>query len=208
MLRPDDETDQKPGVGTRWSGWLRRLVAVLLVIALLVAAITYRLFISPSTDAPESADAAVVFAGGRGERLDAALALVDAGVVDTIVANESTTRWDPGADALFELCDTGTDQFELICISVVPAETKAEGAAFAQIAAERGWEELIAVTGDFHLHRASSWLDRCFDGTVFRVSAPTAKTRRLIVREWGALVINTFLDRSCDRDIEVRVTSQ
>jgi hypothetical protein len=57
-------------------GRLRLALALVLVAAVALGGLTFRLFVFPATDGPGRADAVVVFAGGDGERQAEGLRLV------------------------------------------------------------------------------------------------------------------------------------
>ncbi len=152
----------------------------------------------PSEDIPVAANAVVVFAGGQGERLDRAHELMDAGVASVLVLNTGSDRWnDEAYDAQVAMCDDSTISFEVICVSAETDSTKGEAQRFAQIADQHAWTSMIAVTDDYHLSRASRWLGRCFDGTVYRASATGDQGISIRLREFAATVAMWTIDRSC-----------
>jgi len=170
-------------------------VVGLVVLAGLVV-ITGRWFVWPSTDDPGRADAIVMFAGGRGERLPAAQRLAGRGLAPTLVImNGGDPAW-PQANAL---C-AGEHAYAVVCPSPDPDTTRGEARTAAALAADEGWTSLVLVTSDYHLRRASLLLDRCFDGDVAAVAAGgdigiVARTRS-VLREWPA-TIAALIDRGC-----------
>lgn len=157
----DDATTHRP----------RGLVLVL-VAAGVAAALTLRWFVFPPTvdvDEVGEADAVVMFVGGRGERLDTAHALMDRGVAPVLVIpNGRAPEW-PEANVLCR----GDAPFQVLCPDPQPDTTRGEARAIADLAASHGWSKLVAVTSTYHVHRASLLLDRCHDGTITMVAAPT-----------------------------------
>lgn len=59
-----------------------------------VAVITARMFVWPPTDDVDTVDAVVIFAGGRGERLERAEKLMDEGVAPVLVIPNGLAPWD------------------------------------------------------------------------------------------------------------------
>ncbi len=153
----------------------------------------------PGDELPvDSANAVVVFAGGQGERLDRALELMDAGAASVLVLNTGSDRWnDEAYDAQVAMCDDPTVSFEVICVAVEQDSTMGEAQRFAQVADQRAWTSMIAVTDDYHLSRAGRWLGRCFDGTVYRASATGDQGIGIRVREFAATGAMFTIDRSC-----------
>lgn len=163
---------------------------------------TLRLFVWPSAvavDEVEPADAVVMFAGGTGERLDAVLALMERNVAPTLVLpNGTIPRWVRGN----RLCagEAGVD-FEVICPSPDPDNTRGEAHSIAAVAADRGWTSLIMVTSNYHVVRAHLRLSRCFDGEIQRVNAGQNRSRSaalsLIGHEWLGLAQAQLSQRDC-----------
>lgn len=154
----------------------------------------------PSTVEPgevESADAVVLFVGGSGERFDAALDLMAAGKASVLVVpnGQNVAR----ARAL-GLCAETTD-FEVLCPPIEPLTTRGEAVAIGRVAAERGWESVIAVTSSYHISRAELLLGRCFAGRIQAVGAepdlPLPTWRRVVAHEMVAHVAYRTVARGC-----------
>jgi uncharacterized SAM-binding protein YcdF (DUF218 family) len=176
---------------------VRRGAATLTLVALAVLAVTTaRWFVWPDTDDPTRADAVVMFAGGRGERLPVALRMAERGVAPTLVVMNGTDPVWPQAN---ELC-AGKHTFTVVCPTPDPDTTQGEARIAAALASDEGWRSLILVTSDYHLHRAWILLDRCFDGDIALVAAHSdagvvARTRN-VLHEWFASIAAT-IDRDC-----------
>lgn len=176
-----------------WTG--PRFIIVVGILAIgLIALFSFRWFIYPAEDMPERADAVVMLAGGRGERLEVARELIDDDLAPTLVVMNGL-NWSKG----FEICNSQSEPFEVICPSG-PGDTKGEAREIRALATERGWESIILVTSDFHLHRASTNVGRCFDGEVQRVAAQNTfgfgREAQAVFVEWAGTVRN-FVRRSC-----------
>jgi uncharacterized SAM-binding protein YcdF (DUF218 family) len=171
--------------------------ATLGLVGLAVLAVTtVRWFVWPDTDDPTRADAIVMLAGGQGERLPVARGLAERGVASTLVIMNGTDPVWPQAN---ELC-AGERAFAVVCPAPDPDTTRGEAQAAAALAADKGWMSLIVVTSDYHVHRASILLDRCFDGDLAVVAAHSntgAVTGiRNVVHEWVATMA-AAIDRDC-----------
>jgi uncharacterized SAM-binding protein YcdF (DUF218 family) len=176
---------------------VRRGSAMLGLVALAVlVVVTARWFVWPDTDDLTRADAIVMFAGGRGERLLVARRLAERGVAPTLVIMNGTDPVWPQAN---KLC-ADKHAFTVVCPTPDPDTTRGEARTAAKLAADEGWTSLILVTSDYHLHRASILLDRCFDGDIASGAADSdagvvARTRS-VVHEWFATITAT-IDRDC-----------
>ena len=81
---------------------MRWVAGVAVLGVLLLAFMSWRWFVRPTVDQPDRADAIVLFAGGRGERLRLALDLVDRDVAEHLVLpNGNLPHW----GAARALCD-------------------------------------------------------------------------------------------------------
>jgi uncharacterized SAM-binding protein YcdF (DUF218 family) len=177
----------------------RRVLAGLLAAALvaLVAAVAVLAFAwhavrSPDRrPLPDQADAVVVFAGEQA-RVDLARRLVDEGRSKVLVlSNGEASR------ATRPLCGQ-VEPFEVLCPTPDTLDTRGEARMFARLAQERGWSNLIAVTGDYHVARASLLLRRCLKhGSAFAAVPWPSVGWRPVLHEVGGLVEASTLDRSC-----------
>lgn len=161
--------------------------------------LTVRWFLITPTEPPDRADAVVVLAGGRGERLSRALELFEEPIADTLVLSVGDEDWQGWPD-VEPVCDAGRAlpiDAEVVCFAPEPDSTKGEAAAIGALAAERGWEDLVLVTSSYHLHRAELRLSRCFDGRIHPVAAPSPTTASALLHEWLGTIEAQLLDRSC-----------
>lgn len=168
-------------------------------VAVLVAGVTFNLFMRPTSIVPSQADAVVVPGGGKGERLQRAVELMKSGVAPTLLLSLGGGHWTGPEHVVQEvnrLCNDGQTPFETICRIVVPDSTQGDAIVFSRLANERRWERLIVVTSDYHLFRSVRWFKRCFSGEVFGVGASSDKSISLLAHEWLGLVHAT-VERSC-----------
>jgi len=181
----------------------RRLRWPLLVAALVTAwvAATGFLFIWPSSDAVDRADAIISLGNGpHGERLDRALSLLGR---DAPVLVISRSRH-PGA-RVTRLCSGRGGTLArgrlVLCFRATPATTRGEAHEIRRLAAARGWHSLIVVTSTYHVTRARLLEERCYNG---RLSVEGASARRgpleflgELAHEWGGLIWALTVERDC-----------
>ena len=164
------------------------------MLALWLISVVASVIFDPSGEA-DGVDAVVVLAGGRGERIDTALALVDEGAAVNLVISAGDRAWD-GWDAIEPLC-AGDIGVRVWCVDPSPDSTRGEAATIAAFAEDRGWDRLALVTSDYHLRRAALHFDRCFAGDVEPIAAPSGLTSGRLSHEVGALLAASTFDRSC-----------
>jgi len=162
-------TARQVGRGGRWPPG-RRILGLGLVVVVLggLWGIAAGVLVQAATDTAHPADALVVFAGGRGERLSKALVLVQQHVAPVLViSNGRDGRW----QAANQLC-ASRRRFEVLCPQPAPDTTRGEARMVRDLAARRGWRSVVVVTSTYHARRAQLLLGRCFDGQLQIVAAP------------------------------------
>jgi uncharacterized SAM-binding protein YcdF (DUF218 family) len=162
------------------------IVSSLLVVALVATAVVA--VTSPPASDSLSGDAVVVHAGGRGDRLQAGLTLMEAGASNTLVIMNGTAEEWPEASAL---CGQA-EPFLVLCPDTNIENTVGEARALAELAEDQGWRAVVVVSSDYHLRRASILDRRCAEGVEIRPVASQADittSRRVLltVREVLAL---------------------
>lgn len=174
------------------------VVRILLAAALVAAGgalVTARLFVWPPSASPASVNAVVVLSGDHGERVERALALINAGVSTTFVH-----VGDPDTPQATALC-TQPQRFEVVCLGPQPDSTRSEAEAIGRLARQRGWTNIGVVTSTQHVARAGLLIRRCVDGRVQMVVAKPAfgwrLTAQLIVEEWAKLAYSVTVQRQC-----------
>lgn len=148
---------------------------------------------NPLTAEDPTGDAIFVHAGGQGERIQTGLELLESGAAPVLVLSNPEPGSVPSG-----LC---TSNDAVICVVPSPADTAGEAASIARLIEEHSWDQVIAVTSDYHLRRATM-LDRsCTDAALLPVAAPSRRSRRPIsdveVREAIALAFS-WLGQRCD----------
>jgi uncharacterized SAM-binding protein YcdF (DUF218 family) len=177
----------------------RRLIALTVAGVLVVAwvAASARLFVWPPTDQPAPADAVVVFAGG-GDRAERGVELVRDGYADTVVFASAFVE-DQDVWAV-RYCNYARSEVpgEVLCFEPDPGTTRGEARATADLAEERGWDEILLVVSTDQAERARMLVDRCWDGEVKVIEVAHSQPR--IVRvfyEWGATAKALTVNRGC-----------
>jgi uncharacterized SAM-binding protein YcdF (DUF218 family) len=172
---------------------------VLRLLLLVVAAwlvVCFFLFLRPREDAPARADAVVVLAGGRKQRLEKGLELVRRGVSDVLVISDGRSEEWPQAN---RLCREGGRGFRVLCFRPDPYSTQGEARAVARLGRRRGWRSVAVVTSTFHVYRSRLLVERCFGGSVAVVGA-RYKLRYVpaaLFWETGKLIWALAVDREC-----------
>ncbi|MGF1666785.1 MAG: YdcF family protein [Acidimicrobiia bacterium] len=154
------------------------IVSSLLVVALVASAVV--LVTSPPETDSRSGDAVMVHAGGRGDRLQAGLALMGAGASTTLVIMNGTAEEWPEANAL---CGQA-EPFLVLCPDTSIDNTVGEARTLAELAAERQWRSVVVVSSDYHLRRASIIDRRCAEGVEIRpvaAQADISTSRRVLL---------------------------
>jgi len=157
---------------------------VVTVAALVVASggvATWSVFRAVDDPRPDSADALVVFAG-ESARVQLALQLShdlgSDGVAPVVV-------FPYGLDNPLVVDRCGQLRpVEVLCPAPESSNTRGEAQMFADLARERGWRTVVAVTGDYHLARARTLLTRCVGDSV-KVAFVTV--------DWDAVAIRVYL---------------
>jgi uncharacterized SAM-binding protein YcdF (DUF218 family) len=166
----------------------------LLLVAGITGGLTLRPVLDPKIDRPSHADAIVMLSGDRGERLPTALRLLHDGFASTLVIDGVPDL--PEAKAL--CTQTSID---VVCLDPQPDKTRSEARAAAELARKRGWQRLIVVTDKVHVSRARLLFERCVEGAVTVVAAPTPPelrgSWRAAAHEWLGLADAYTLSRSC-----------
>jgi uncharacterized SAM-binding protein YcdF (DUF218 family) len=176
--------------------WRRIVIALLglLLVAWIVA--TVRIVFVPTEDDPGNADAVVVLAGSKHERLDKGLELVREGVAPTLVISDG---FDPRQPRANRLCRKGGDGFSVACFTPDPDSTRGEARAVAELARKHRWHRVLLVTSRFHVTRARTLFDRCLDADVdaLGVDYPWTSVPAAVAGEWVKLVLSETVNRGC-----------
>jgi uncharacterized SAM-binding protein YcdF (DUF218 family) len=154
---------------------MRRLLALVTVLTLVGVTgwLGWRVA-NPRTSEAPIGDAIFVHAGGNGERLRTAMALYEEGVAPVIVVSNPGGRSSrvPGS-----LCDSGEP---IMCVTPPTVDTAGEARVLASLVEEEGWDQVVVVTSDYHLARATALDESCTDAMIEPVAA-AARRRQPVV---------------------------
>lgn len=181
------------GSTRRTRGWfvIEAVVAIAAVLVMSAGAVAWRVVRAVDDRSVADADALVVFAG-ESARTRLALDLVETGRVSAVVFSHGLDD-----ELVADRCGD-VDPIEVLCPTPEPSNTRGEARMFADLAAERGWSSLLAVTGNYHHARARALLDRCFDGDLAFVTVDWDDVRAgVYLSETMALWHASVLARGC-----------
>ena len=138
---------------------MRWALAVVLPLVAAWLVVASALFVWPHDDEPITGRAdAVVSLAGSANRLPVAQRLVADGVAPVLAVSLDGS---PNNAESEELCRDPRPR--LVCFRAEPISTRGEARALDQLARERGWNDVVVVTSDFHVFRARLILERCYD---------------------------------------------
>lgn len=170
---------------------LLRFVALVLA----VVATSFTPILWPHTDPPAPTDAVFVLSGDLGDRLPIAMALVEKGLVPTLVFVGTPDRPDEE-----RLCQS-RQRVEFICLRPQPDNTRAEAQEAARLAESRRWRSVTVVTSRYHVTRAAILFRRCFSGRVRMMGGDPPFVQGVAshreAREWLKVVYTVTIARSC-----------
>jgi uncharacterized SAM-binding protein YcdF (DUF218 family) len=176
---------------------MRRLLVLVLLLALGLYTIGAVLFLLREDDALDGrADAVVVLAGDE-SRLPVALSLVESGAAPVLLVSVDESGED---EARERFCAEGkVEGVEILCRQASPYSTRGEARLVGRLARQRGWDRVVVVTSRYHLFRAERLLRRCTDAElVMRGSSePVLKNLQAIPFEWAKLALSETARRGC-----------
>ena len=166
----------------------RRLIAFGAVTVVFLTA-TARLFVWPTTDAPQRVDAIVMYAGSPG-RLAKAVELARAGYAPVLAVSNPFSQ---------DHCSVAVPGVQVICFRPDPLTTQGEARMTAQLAAQYHWQSVLIVVGTPQDTRARLRLDRCYDGRALFTTAPPRwyTWPHMVAYEWAAMVKALTIQRIC-----------
>jgi uncharacterized SAM-binding protein YcdF (DUF218 family) len=170
--------------------WRRVLVAAT-VLVVVFGVVTARLFAWPADGMPARVDAIVSLAG-PGDRLAVALQLARERRAPVLVVSQ-------GWQGYGGPCPSAPPGVKLICFDPNPGDTRGEAEFVGRLAQRYHWNSIVLVTIRTQDTRARILTARCFDGSIYVVTAALSwdSWPYQIVYGWGALFKAFFLNRSC-----------
>lgn len=193
---PVNPTEQVVGVRKRrLPRWLMFVLfgalLPLMLMAVWLFSVVRALSSPPLGELPTEPDAVVVF-GGEDNRTRLALELMAGGVAPILVVSHGLQD-----NHARELCGQKRP-FEVMCVEPTLSSTRGEARMFAELAEVNGWTSLIAVTGDYHVLRARTYLARCYEGDFGFVAWDWPYyNRRILIHETLGNFQARFLSRGC-----------
>jgi uncharacterized SAM-binding protein YcdF (DUF218 family) len=185
-----------------WGRWLRLAAAVLVLAALAAIGVALPVVVLPETrPVPGETDAVVLLAGGGGERAAAAERVMPRGGSELLVVSDGRRADGPGGSPRLPCGRTAPEGYRILCVEPVPATTRGEARAVANLAAERGWESVTLLTSTYHVSRARLLFERCVEADIEVVGATPdlgpAGWARISAEELVALARDRVLQRGC-----------
>ncbi|WP_186304565.1 YdcF family protein [Kocuria palustris] len=162
----------RPG-SARARAWPRRLAAIGGVVAALFAIwliVCTTVLLDPEvTEDPHPADAVFILGPSDQTRVDHARDLMDQGLAPTVVYATPQGDFGDGSEATTDeihkpQCEMRDYDYEVICFEPDPSTTQGEAIKMRDLAAERGWDDIIVITMRPHVPRAQLIVERCYDG--------------------------------------------
>jgi uncharacterized SAM-binding protein YcdF (DUF218 family) len=178
------------GLRKSFRGWQRIAVAAM-VLFVAFGLVTARLIVWPTQGMPARVSAIVVLAG-RGDRLPAALQLAREHRASMLVVSQG---WEGYGGA----CPPMMPDVKVICFDPNPGDTRGEAEVVGRLAMRYRWSSVVLVTSAGQDTRARIIMGRCFDGSVYVVTASLhwSQWPYEIVYGWGALIKALTLNRAC-----------
>ena len=175
---------------TRRRRW-RRLAGAVIVLVVIFAAVTGRLFVWPAQGMPARVDAIVVL-GGPGDRLGKGLELAARDRAPVLAISE-------GLEVPPSLCRPRSQAPRVICFQPDPLTTQGEAEAAGRLARQYGWRSIVLVTTPDQDTRARIRFGRCFDGGLYVVTTalPASQWLYQLAYQWAATAKALVLQRSC-----------
>lgn len=194
--------------GSALRTWSLRLAAALLLAFAAWLAVCWAVMEHPRTEEPAMSDALFVLGPPDTQRMATAQGLMDRGIAPVLViATPAAQPDDPPALVQYyedkDFCTPRTD-YEVICFPPDPSTTQGEAIELRDLADERGWDTVTAVTFKQHVPRARMILERCYSGEL-RMSATdyhftALRTLRQYVYQSGGYV-KAWLTPGCEQQL-------
>ena len=171
--------------------WLIVTFGIVIVVAVVLAAATLRLFVFPPTDQPAHVDG-ILSLNGSDEITRAALAvsLAEKGYAPVLLFSQ-------GGEVTDTSCPK-VPRVSVVCFVDAAGNTRGEAEWAGRYATRHHWHSLLIVPGRAQATRARLLTKRCFSGQV--VVVPISQSRPAlsdIVHQWGGLVSSLLVHRGC-----------
>lgn len=194
--------------GTKRRRWPARVAAALVVVVGGWLAVCWVVLEHPRTEEPAPSDALLVLGPPDTQRMATAQELMERGIAPVLViATPDAQPDDPPAMVQYyedkDFCTPRTD-YEVICFKPNPSTTQGEAMKLRDLAAERGWDTVTAVTFKQHVPRARMILERCYHGEL-RMAAtdyqftPLRTLRQYVYQSGG--YVKAWLTPGCEQQL-------
>ncbi|MDO4919853.1 YdcF family protein [Kocuria sp.] len=197
---------QNPARRRRWP--LVLLIALALALALWLA-VCHAVLDSPRVDPPQKSDALIVLGPPDPTRVEYAQDLVfNKHIAKTLVISTPDAQpFDPQ-----DMVDYYTSRsfcephegVEVLCFKPDPSTTQGEAIKLKELAEERGWKTVTAVTFTQHISRSRLILERCYPGEL-RMSAVdfhlTGKSLFMQYLHQSAGYVKAWVTPGCDQQL-------
>jgi hypothetical protein len=167
---------------------------VAVVLFVVFAATTVRVFVWPSLPPlPKHVDAIIELAG-PGDRDAVTTALAKQHLAPVVIQSTLAQDVTPAESCLPPIADVTVE-----CFTPVPGTTRGEARYIGEQAAAHHWRSVIIVTTPDHAWRARLRVERCFPGEVYVATSPLPKWDwlRQIPYQWAATVKAELFQRDC-----------
>ncbi|PBB08536.1 S-adenosyl-L-methionine-binding protein [Kocuria sp. WRN011] len=182
------------------------LVAALAVAVAGWLAVCWAVLEHPRTEEPAMSDALLVLGPPDTQRMATAQGLMERGIAPVLViATPDAQPDDPPAMVQYyedkDFCTPRTD-YEVICFQPNPSTTQGEAMQLRDLAAERGWDTVTAVTFKQHVPRARMILERCYHGELWMAATdyeftPLRTLRQYVYQSGG--YVKAWLTPGCEQ---------
>lgn len=166
-------------------------LGVLILVGVVFAAATLRLFVFPASDQPTHVDGILSLNGGDETTREAlAISLARKGYAPVLLFSQ-------GGEASDTSCPK-VPRVHVVCFVDGAGNTRGEAEFAGRYAERHHWHSLMIVPGRDQVTRARLLTERCFSGRV--VTVPISESRpylRDIIHQWGGLLDSLVVHRSC-----------
>lgn len=176
----------------RWQRLVAWALVVLLILGVVFAAASARLFLWPPTDAPATVDGILALGGDPGQlRAKEGVALAEAGYAPVVLV--SLGGYPPVP------CPTAKAPVHVVCFRANPLNTRGEVEYGTRYAREHHWTSMLMVPERQQATRARLLFRRCSDLrlVVVPVSAHGVTLLYDLAYEWAALAKALVVKTSC-----------
>jgi uncharacterized SAM-binding protein YcdF (DUF218 family) len=171
--------------------FFRRALIGALILVVVFAAATARLFVWPPDGAPDHVDAILMTASPYTPVTLATRLARTLGAKYLLISL--------GHDGYGGKCPRPVPDTRLICFDPSPATTQGEAEYAGRLAAKYGWSSILVISIAPQEWRAEQRLRRCFHGSVYGAAGgiPLNSWPYEIAYEWGATFKMLIWQRSC-----------